>query len=282
MNIFDTNEGLMQKENKLEKELGIYDNSIVAFSGGIDSTFLLYKTIKVLGKENVLAVTAASELMPQQDLEESQKLAAKLEARHKIVETNELENHNFIQNPPERCYYCKNTFYGQLVKIAGEENFRVIMDGSNWEDKIDYRPGAKAAQEHGVISPLQKHGFTKKEIRFLSRKYGLPNWNKPSEACLASRFPYGEKIARDKLNRVEQAEKALKQMGFTGNMRVRSHGDMARLEVFPENMQLLLQQREDIVKEFHKLGFVYITLDLEGFTSGSMNRALNNNSRNGV
>ncbi|MDN5331812.1 MAG: pyridinium-3,5-biscarboxylic acid mononucleotide sulfurtransferase [Tepidanaerobacteraceae bacterium] len=248
---------------------------IVAFSGGVDSTFLLKVCLDVLGKENVLAVTARSSTYPARELKEAKELAGSFGANHEIIVSEELEVPGFSENPPERCYYCKKELFGKLIKMARERGFNFVLDGSNADDTGDFRPGMKAKDELGVISPLKEAGLTKAEIRTLSQKMGLPTWNKPSFACLASRFPYGERITEEKLNRVGKAEDLLNELGFI-QYRVRSHADLARIEVSPEEIERFFERslREKVVAEFKKLGFVYVSLDLTGYRTGSMNEGL--------
>jgi uncharacterized protein len=223
----------------------------------------------------VLAVTARSSTYPSRELEEAKELAKSFGANHEIIVSEELEVPGFSENPPERCYYCKKELFGKLVKMARERGFNFVLDGSNADDTGDFRPGMRAKDELGVISPLKEVGLTKAEIRALSQKMGLPTWNKPSFACLASRFPYGERITEEKLNRVEKAEDLLKELGFI-QYRVRSHGDLARIEVSPEEIERFFEKslREKVVAEFKKLGFVYVSLDLTGYRTGSMNEGL--------
>ncbi|KYO67977.1 ATP-dependent sacrificial sulfur transferase LarE [Thermovenabulum gondwanense] len=264
-----------EKFKKLEEYLINLKKVLIAFSGGVDSTFLLKVCLDVLGKENVLAVTARSSTYPSRELEEAKELAKSLGANHEIIVSEELEVPGFSENPPERCYYCKKELFGKLVKIARERGFNFVLDGSNADDAGDFRPGMKAKDELGVKSPLKEAGLTKAEIRALSQKMGLPTWNKPSFACLASRFPYGERITGEKLDRVGRAEEILRGLGFS-QYRVRNHADLARIEVLPEEIERFFERslREKVVAEFKKLGFVYVSLDLTGYRTGSMNEGL--------
>lgn len=265
---------LKEKEAHLDRILTGMNRVLLAFSGGVDSTFLLYKGTALLGKDNILAVTASSPLHPPAETGESRRLAKLLGVRHLVIETDELAGEKFSANTPERCYYCKYDLYTKLKGLAGDYGYSSLVDGANHDDKADFRPGSRAAGELGVRSPLQEAGLTKEEIRLLSRNNNLLTWNKPSAACLASRFPYGERLEQGKISRVLQGEQFLKNLGLTGDVRVRFHGDLARIEVTAGEMELLIKKNEEVVRCFKKLNFSYITLDLEGFCSGSMNRDL--------
>jgi uncharacterized protein len=248
---------------------------IVAFSGGVDSTFLLKTTQEVLGK-NVLAVIASSETYPQKEREEAIRLAQKFNIRYKVIETKELESSDFANNPPQRCYFCKKELFSKLKDIAEAEGIPYILDGSNYEDTADFRPGTKAAEELGIRSPLKEVHLGKSEIRQLSKRSSLPTWNKPSLACLSSRFPYYTKIDTKNLKQVAQAEECLRKLGFT-QVRVRHHGQIARIEIeLPEFPKITEKKvRKAVIKNFKKFGYIYIALDLAGFRSGSMNEPLN-------
>jgi uncharacterized protein len=245
----------------------------VAFSGGVDSSLLLKLAVDSLDSDNVLAVTVASPVHPTWEREEAESLARSLSVTHIVAETDELEDESFAGNPPDRCYICKFGRFSQLVAIAQERGFPHVLDGGIADDVQDYRPGRRAAHELGVRSPLREVGFTKREVRALSRMLGLPTWNRPSRACLASRFPYGERITHEGLRRVDRAERILLEMGIE-QMRVRHHGDLARIEVLPEEFPRLMSRRDEVTGRLRDLGFVYVTLDLAGFRSGSMNEVL--------
>lgn len=261
------------KLDRLREILVSLGSVLVAFSGGVDSSFLLKMALDTLGPERVLAVTAASETYFPEEVEAARALAQSLGARHLVITTTELEQEEFATNPPERCYFCKRHLMSELVALARGEGLAAVVDGSNWDDLGDYRPGARAARELGVRSPLQEAGLTKAEIRAFSRQLSLPTWDKPSLACLASRFPYWTRITREELRQVAQAEGFLRQLGFR-QLRVRHHGSLARIEVLPEDFSRLLQVAEQVRRRFQELGYVYVTMDLAGYRTGSMNEIL--------
>jgi len=264
----------MQKLDRLKDVLLRLERVLVAYSGGVDSTLLLKVSRDVLGNE-VVAVTTSSRTYPDRELEEAKEIAKMLGVRHVIIETHELENDKFASNPPERCYYCKNELFSKLWEIARKFRLNHVLDGSNSDDVNDYRPGARAAEEHGVRSPLREAGLTKDEIRALSREMNLPTWDKPPAACLASRFPYGSRITPEKLSQVEKAENVIRAVGIK-QVRVRHHGNTARIEVPPADFRKLLNTctSGQIVQEMKRLGYDYVTLDLEGYRTGSMNEPL--------
>ncbi|HEY7472784.1 MAG TPA: ATP-dependent sacrificial sulfur transferase LarE [Gemmatimonadota bacterium] len=264
---------LADKERRLESILRAAESVVLGYSGGVDSTLLLRKALDVLGPANVLAVTAASATYDADEIDEATRIAEGLGAPHERLLSTELEDEGFLLNPPERCYYCKSDLYGDLVELASARGFRSVIDGSHAEDALDFRPGLRALDERGVLSPLKDAGFTKADIRELSRRLELPTADKPANACLASRFPYGESITADKLSRVGRAERVVREAGFDV-VRVRHHGDVARIEVPPADRARLLAAAADIVPRIKALGYVWVACDLEGYRSGSMNEAL--------
>lgn len=265
---------LDQKYEKLKEIIHNLGGAIVAYSGGVDSTFLLKVAYKELGS-HVLGVTARSSTYPEREFQESIKYAGIIGARHKVIISEELEIEGFSKNPVNRCYYCKNELFTKIKLIAEEEGLKYVLDGSNFDDTNDYRPGMIAARENGVISPLKEAGLTKDDIRELSKREGLPTWDKPSFACLSSRFPYGNEITVEKLSMVDRAEQFLLDKGFR-QVRVRHHGDIARIEVPADNRSKLFNEQlmDEIAAEFTKIGFSYITMDLKGYRTGSMNEVI--------
>ncbi len=248
---------------------------LVAFSGGVDSTFLMKVAADTLGRR-ALAVTAASEIHPPWEGEDARSLAERFGWRHKRVETSELQIPGFADNPPDRCYPCKSELFRTLRAIADQEGLAHVADGSTVSDESDVRPGRRAARELGVRSPLLESDLDKDEVRELSREMGLPTWNKPAFACLASRMPYGEAITEEKLGQVEAAEIALRRLGL-GQLRVRHHGTIARIEVEGDDIPRVAGElRAAIVSELRSLGFTYVALDLAGYAQGNMNRVLEN------
>jgi len=265
----------MEKMRKLKEILKNMGSVVIAFSGGVDSSFLLKVARDTLPKENILAVTAVSETYTSSELKQAKRFSKKLGTRHKIIFRDELNDRNFTKNPVDRCYYCKKELFVKLDKIAKKNGFNYILDASNADDMRDYRPGSKAKKEFGVRSPLIEAGFTKDDIRRYSQKFGLETAGSPSMACLASRFPYGQKINKDSLKRIEEAEVFIKKSGVR-QVRVRYHNNIARIEVEKKDIKRFLSAKfcDRITKRLKKLGFKYVTLDLEGYRSGSLNEVL--------
>jgi uncharacterized protein len=267
--------GRLSPEEKLEMLKGILSDLgsvLVAYSGGTDSTLLLKVAHDELG-EKAVAATAVSASMPGEEAEEAARLARGIGAEHLLLESEELDNPDFRANPPDRCYYCKYLCFQKLLELARDRGLQYVVDGANLGDLGDHRPGMRASRELGVRSPLMEASLDKADIRELSRRLGLSTWDKPAEACLASRIPYGTPITRDKLQQIEDAERFLHSLGVS-QVRVRVHGDVARIEVAPENLPLILEHRSAIASELHRLGFSYVTADLEGYRTGSMNEVL--------
>jgi uncharacterized protein len=246
----------------------------VAFSGGVDSTFLAGVAGDVLG-DYLVAVTVTAPFISKREVEEAKAFAESRGIRHEIVDVDMGAIDHFTGNPPDRCYHCKKAIFAAIAGAAGKFGIDIVMDASNMEDALDYRPGMKALEELGILSPLREAGLTKEEIRELSHRRGYPNWDKPASACLASRIPYGEEITEAKLRRVEEAEAILAAEGFAV-CRVRSHGELARIEVAPEKIGLLMEasSRARIAGRLKELGFRYVTVDIEGYRTGSLNESL--------
>lgn len=244
-------------------------SALVAFSGGVDSTVLLQAAHEALG-DRAIAVTADSETYPREELAEARELAALIGCEHLVVRTNELENPGYAANAPDRCYYCKKTLFSELEPIAAERGVAAILYGAMADDVGDHRPGHRAAHEFRVLSPLLDAGIGKSEIRALAQRMRLPNWNKPSYACLSSRIAYGEQVTAEKLRVLDEAERFVRGLGLS-QFRVRHHDTLARLELLPSEMPLAMEHRDAIVARLKQLGYVYVTLDLQGFRSGSMN-----------
>lgn len=265
---------LSEKQELLKKNLQGLGSVAVAFSGGVDSTFLLKTAFDVLGS-GVLAVTARSFAYPEREFKEAEAFVKKLGIAHEVIVSEELDVEGFADNPVNRCYLCKNELFVKIKETAGRHGIHNIAEGSNQDDLGDYRPGLKAIEEHAVLSPLREAGLTKEEIRILSKEMDLPTWNKPSFACLSSRFPYGQKITREKLAMVDKGEQFLLDRGFR-QIRVRHHGDIARIEVSPEEMDRFFDSEfiQAVHAYFKEIGFPYTALDLKGYRTGSMNETI--------
>ncbi len=262
---------LETKYERLQSIVREIGSALIAFSGGVDSTLLLKVAHDALG-DRAIAATADSETYPREELEQARALAALIGCRHIVLRTDELSDERYARNQPDRCYYCKRTLFARLQPLAAELGVAAILYGAMADDIGTHRPGHRAAKEFAVRSPLVEAGLGKQEIRELARRLGLPNWNKPSFACLSSRIAYGERVTAEKLRILDEAERFLRQLGLI-QFRVRHHDTIARIEVPLEDIPAVIEHREAIVAHLKALGYVYITLDLQGFRSGSMNEA---------
>lgn len=271
-----TEKNLGLKKERLTNYLENLDSLLVAFSGGVDSTFLLEVAHQALGKR-VLAATAFSLAYPSREREEAVRIAEERGIEQVIFHSDEITLPEFVSNGPDRCYHCKRHLFSGLKEIAGERGISYIAHAANLDDLGDFRPGLKAAQEMGILAPLIDVELGKEEIRVLSKEMGLPTWNKPATACLASRIPYGHPITNEKLKMVEQAEEFLANKDFT-QFRVRHHGPVARVEVDPSEIKRVIEPgfRKEIVDRYKEIGFLHIAVDMEGYTMGSLNRGIKN------
>jgi len=264
---------LREKLSACTAALERHGRVVVAFSGGVDSTLLLALAVRALGEDNVVAAVGVSPSMPRRERQAAVRIAGKLGARVAEIETGEFDDPRYLANPKDRCFYCKHDLLSRLKELAEREGGAALVTGANADDTGDFRPGLAAGRKLGVASPLLEAGVTKEEVRAASRALGLETWDKPAMACLSSRIPYGSEITPQRLTRIEEAEYVLHDLGF-GVCRVRDHGPVARIEVPPERFDELLAVRRQIVDALKRLGFVYVSLDLHGFRSGSMNEPL--------
>ena len=267
---------MLDKVYHLKAELSKFSSVLIAFSGGTDSTFLLKVCTEIFGSRCV-AVTVDAEIIHRREVSNAKETSRSLGSNHVVIPQNVLSKPEIASNPPERCYYCKKVIFNNLLNIAEKYNCDAVLDGTNVDDFSDYRPGIKALSELGIVSPLKDAGLSKQEIRHVSAHHGLSNWNMPSNSCLATRFPYGDWITSEKLRQVEEAEDILLSLGFE-QLRVRHHGTIARIEVPEDCFDRFLREplRNKVVNDIKSLGFSFITLDLRGFRSGSMNEVLYN------
>ena len=263
---------LEEKLTKLKKITSKYDSCLIAFSGGVDSTFLLKVASLILPKEKILAVTADSPLHPKEELLFAKRMARDMGIRHKVIKTDELKSKRFISNPINRCYFCKKKLFQILKDISLKFKLNYVIEASNLTDKTDFRPGEIAKKELNISSPLQEAGLTKEEIRKLSRRFGLLTWDKPSLACLASRIPYGNHISAQLLSRINKAEVYLKKLRFN-QVRVRHYNGLCSIEVLENDIPRLLNRRNQVVNRLKNFGYKYVTVDLKGYRTGSLNEA---------
>lgn len=266
---------LQQKLERMQEILRSLDRVVVAFSAGVDSTFVLKVAVDTLGPDNVIAVTAQSDSLARAEYEQAVELAERMGAPHEVVETHEMDDPNYAANPTNRCYYCKSELYTRLDDFIDKRGYKAVINGTNADDHSDFRPGLQAADEHAVRAPCAEAGMTKDDIRVLSEQMGLPTYDKPASPCLASRVQYGEAVTPEKLNQIEQAEAFLHSLGFR-ECRVRHHDNLARIELVPTDIERALDStlRMQIDARFRELGYKYVALDLRGFRSGSMNEVI--------
>jgi len=269
---------IKEKKRKLEEILKKSGKILIAYSGGVDSTFLLKMAVDCVGVENTGVFIEKSEVDSDSEIRFARDFANSLGVKTFFVKSSKLDDCNFSKNPVDRCFFCKKELFSKMAEFAKKHGYNAIADGSNYDDKVDYRPGSKAKSLYNVISPLQMAGLTKEEIRLLSRRIGLPTWNKPQMACFASRIPYGEEITEEKLKRIMKAEEYLYTFGLK-IVRVRDYGNLCRIEVAETDFKKILKNKEEIVEKLKKTGYLFITLDLEGYRTGSLNKEILMDSR---
>lgn len=264
---------LNHKLEKLKNILKKYEKVLIAYSGGVDSTFLLKVAVDTLGKKNVITTVAISQTYPKNDLSCAKKIIKQFGVRHLFLKTGEMSNKNFVRNTPDRCYWCKDELFGRLAELAKKEKIKIICDGTNYSDRNDYRPGMKAAEKWNIKHPLLEAELSKNDIRLLSKKMKLPTWNKEASPCLASRFPYGHKITSEKLKKINDAENELRKLQLK-NLRLRDYKDTARIEIDKNQLSKIFKNNihKKIVAVLKKYNYSYITLDLEGYRTGSLNK----------
>lgn len=264
---------LQSRYDELTARIRSFNNVVVAFSAGVDSTLLVKASVDALGSENVIAATGLSDTYPDEEMQEARELAEEIGVEHVLCKTEELTDPRYAQNSHQRCFFCKSELYSHLERVREQRGFDVIIDGTNADDLGDHRPGLRAARNLGVLSPYEEIGMTKDEIRQISNALDLRTWDKPAFACLSSRFPYGTPITVEKLKQVAEAERVLRQLGFRG-FRVRHHDAIARIEVSPEDFPRIIEHHDEIQAGIKDAGYRFVTLDLKGYTSGSLNDEL--------